>query len=157
MQKITTFLWFDTQAEEAVDYYASIFKDLKKVKVVRWMEGGPGPAGAVLTVEFTIFGQQFVALNGGPEFKFNESVSFLINCDTQEEVDYYWNALTKEGAESMCGWLKDKYGVSWQITPKGLLEMIADKDQKKAANVMRVMMTMKKLEIAPLRKAYEEV
>ena len=157
MQKITPFLWFNTEAEEAVDYYVSVFKDARKGKVLRWTDEGPGAAGSVLTVEISIFGQDFVALNGDPQFKFNESVSFVINCDTQEEVDYYWNRLISDGGEeSMCGWLKDKYGLSWQVTPVALLKLIGDHNQKKAANVMRVMMTMKKLEIAPLQKAYDE-
>src|SRR5205809_188288 len=132
MQKINPFLWFDNNAEEAVDYYVSVFKDVKKGEIVRWTGEGPGVAGSVLTVAFSIFGQEFVALNGGPQFKFTEAVSFVINCDTQEEIDYYWNTLTKDGEESMCGWLKDKYGLSWQITPRALISMIGDKNQKKA-------------------------
>ena len=151
MQKITTFLWFDTQAEEAVDYYATIFKDLKKEKVVRWMEGGPGPAGDVLTVEFTIFGQQFVALNGGPQFKFNESVSFMIPCETQEDVDYYWNKLTEGGEESMCGWLKDKFGLSWQVVPTILPKLL--QDPAKSERVMKALMQMRKFNIEELKNA----
>ncbi|HTK25783.1 MAG TPA: VOC family protein, partial [Pyrinomonadaceae bacterium] len=118
MQKITPFLWFDNNAEEAMNFYTSVFKDSKQVKVSRYPEGAPAPAGSVMVAEFELEGQRFIALNGGPQFKFTEAVSFVVNCETQEEVDYYWSRLTADGgAESMCGWLKDKFGLSWQITP----------------------------------------
>ena len=157
MQKITPFLWFDNQAEEAVDYYVSVFKDARKGDVLRYTSAGPGPEGAVLTVSFTLFGQELVALNGGPQFKFTEAVSFVINCETQKEVDYYWETLTKDGGEeSMCGWLKDKYGLSWQVTPVALLKMISDKNTKKADAAMQAMMKMKKLDLPTLQKAYDE-
>ena len=157
MQKITPFLWFNNQAEEAVDYYVSVFKDAKKGDVLRHTEAGPGPAGTVLTVAFTLFGQEFVALNGGPQFNFTEAVSFVINCETQKEVDYYWERLIKDGGEeSMCGWLKDKYGLSWQVTPVALIKMISDKSTKKADAAMQAMMKMKKLDLPTLQKAYDE-
>ena len=156
MQKITPFLWFNSQAEEAVDFYMSVFKEGKKGDVVRWGEVGPGPAGSVLTVSFTLFGQEFIALNGGPQFNFTEAVSFVINCDTQDEVDYYWNKLTDSGQESMCGWLKDKFGLSWQVVPRVLDKLLADKNSKKADATMQAMLKMKKLDIAVLRRAFDE-
>ncbi len=159
MQKITPFLWFDDQAEEAVKFYTSIFKDSKVGRILRYDEtsakAAGRPAGSVLTIEFEIGGQKFTALNGGPQFKFNESVSFVVNCKTQEEVDYFWEKLTAGGGqESECGWLKDKFGLSWQITPIVLIDMLNDKDPKKAERVMKAMMQMQKIEINKLKAAY---
>ena len=154
MQKISPFLWFDSNAEEAANFYVAIFKDSKVLKIARYGEAGPGPAGSVMVVNFQIEGQDFIALNGGPLFKFTEAVSFVINCQTQEEVDHYWNKLTAGGGqESQCGWLKDKYGLSWQVTPAILGELLADKDQKKAQRVMQAMLQMKKIDIAALQRA----
>ena len=154
MQKISPFLWFDSNAEEAANFYVSIFKDSKILKIAHYGEAGPGPAGSVMVVNFQIEGQDFIALNGGPLFKFTEAISFVINCQTQEEVDHYWNKLTAGGGqESQCGWLKDKYGLSWQVTPTILGELLADKDQKKAQRVMQAMLQMKKIDIAALKRA----
>ncbi|MEU0742973.1 VOC family protein [Streptomyces sp. NPDC006134] len=151
----TTCLWFDGQAEEAAAYYVSVFRNSGIGRTIRYTEAGPGPAGEVVTVEFTANGQRFVALNGGPEFKFTEAVSFQIDCEDQEEVDHYWNKLTEDGGEpGPCGWLKDKYGVSWQVVPKRLIEMIGDPDQEKAARATRAMLAMGKLDIAALEQAY---
>ena len=159
MQKITPFLWFDGQAEDAVEFYTSVFKNSKIGRILRYTEeaaeNAGRPVGSVLTIEFEIEDQKFVALNGGPLFKFNESVSFVINCETQEEVDYFWDKLTADGGEeSQCGWLKDKYGLSWQIAPVALLRMISDKDSAKATRAMQAMMTMKKIDIAAIEKAH---
>lgn len=160
MQKITPFLWFDGKAEEAAKFYTSVFKDSKIGKITRYGKEGfevhRKPAGTVMTVEFEIDGQKFVALNAGPEFKFNEAVSFAVNCKTQKEVDELWQKLTEGGEESVCGWLKDKYGLSWQITPTVLGEMLADKDLRKAGRVMAAMLKMKKIDIATLKKAYDQ-
>jgi len=154
-QKITPFLWFDTQAEEAMNFYVSVFKNSEVLGVNRLPEGTPGPAGSVLTASFRLNGQEFVALNGGPQFKFTEAVSFLIDCESQEEVDYYWNALTADGGEqSQCGWLKDKYGLSWQVIPRILMELMGDKDPTKAGAVMQAMLQMRKIEIPKLQEAY---
>ncbi len=159
MQKITPFLWFDHQAEEAAKFYTSVFKNSKIGRILRYDEASAKaagrPAGSVLTVEFEIEGQTFTALNGGPQFKFNESVSFVVNCKTQEEVDYFWEKLTSGGGqESECGWLKDKFGLSWQVTPTVLIDMLNDKDPKKAGRVMKAMMQMRKIEINKLKAAY---
>jgi predicted 3-demethylubiquinone-9 3-methyltransferase (glyoxalase superfamily) len=161
MQKITPFLWFDDQAEEAAKFYTSIFKDSKVGKILRYSEEtakisqSGRPPGSVLTVEFEIEGQKFTALNGGPQFKFNESVSFVVNCETQEEVDYFWEKLTADGGqESACGWLKDKFGVSWQITPTVLIEMLQDENAAKSERVMNAMLQMQKIDIKTLREAY---
>ena len=157
LQKIKPFLWFDSNAEEAAHFYVSIFKDSKILKIARYGEAGPGPAGSVMVVNFQIEGQDFIALNGGPLFKFNEAISFVINCQTQEEVDHYWNRLTAGGGqESQCGWLKDKYGLSWQVTPTILGELLADKNHKKAQRVMQAMLQMKKIDIAALKRAAQE-
>ncbi|MFI6449520.1 VOC family protein [Kitasatospora sp. NPDC050543] len=150
----TTCLWFDGQAEEAANHYLSIFKDSELGRIIRTTEAGPGPVGSVLTVDFKLNGQKFVALNGGPMFTFNEAVSFQIHCDDQAEVDYYWSKLSEGGQEVACGWLKDRYGVAWQVTPSVLLDMISDPDQEKAARATRAMLGMVKLDIAALRKAY---
>jgi predicted 3-demethylubiquinone-9 3-methyltransferase (glyoxalase superfamily) len=160
MQKITPFLWFDDQAEEAVNFYMSIFKDSKSGRIFRYSEEASEktgqPVGSVLTIEFEIQGQKFVALNGGPLFKFNESVSFVINCETQEEVDYFWEKLTTNGGEeSACGWVKDKFGLSWQVTPIVLIDMLNDSDQEKSERVMQAMLQMKKIDIKALKDAYE--
>ncbi|BBC29286.1 hypothetical protein SGFS_005800 [Streptomyces graminofaciens] len=151
----TTCLWFDGQAEEAAAHYVSVFKNSRLGDTLRSPEGGPGPVGSVITVEFVANGQKFVALNGGPEFKFNEAISFQILCADQEEVDHYWTKLTEDGGEAgPCGWLKDKFGVSWQVVPKRFLEMFADADSEKAGRAMKAMMEMGKLDIATLEKAY---
>jgi predicted 3-demethylubiquinone-9 3-methyltransferase (glyoxalase superfamily) len=162
VQKITPFLWFDGQAEDAVKFYTSIFKDSKIGRILRYgeetakvSESGQ-PVGSVLTIEFEIEGQKFVALNGGPQFKFNESISFVINCKTQEEVDYFWEKLTANGGEeSACGWLRDKFGLSWQVTPTVLVDMLHEKDAAKAERVMHAMLQMKKIDIKTLKDAYE--
>jgi predicted 3-demethylubiquinone-9 3-methyltransferase (glyoxalase superfamily) len=154
----TTCLWFDGQAEEAAHYYASVFKNSRIGRVTRYTEAGPGPAGSVLAVEFVANGQKFVALNGGPEFTFNEAISFQIHCDDQEEVDHYWARLTEGGGQpGPCGWLKDRYGVSWQVVPKRLLDLVGDPDQEKAARTTRAMLAMGKLDIAALEKAHAGV
>jgi len=157
MQTITPFLWFDNQAEEAMNLYLSVFKNSKPLSIARYGAGGPGPAGSVMTASFELDGQQFVALNGGPIFKFTEAVSFVINCETQEEVDMYWDKLTADGGqESMCGWLKDKFGLSWQVVPGILSKLLSDKDAAKAQRVMGAMMKMKKIIIADLQKAADQ-
>jgi len=154
MQKITPFLWFDSQAEEAANFYVSVFKNSKVASISRYGEAGPGPAGSVMTVSFELDGQPFTALNAGPAFKFTEAISFVVHCKTQEEVDHYWNKLTSAGGqESMCGWLKDKYGLSWQITPTALIELLNVPDREKSKRVMSAMMKMKKIDIAELQKA----
>lgn len=151
----TTCLWFDGQAEEAAHYYVSVFKNSSIGTLARYPEGSPQPAGSVLTVEFTANGHKFLALNGGPEFKFTEAVSFMIFCESQEEIDYYWAKLTEGGGEpGPCGWLKDKYGVSWQVIPDRLDAMVTDPDPAKAARVIKAFMAMGKFDIAALDKAY---
>jgi predicted 3-demethylubiquinone-9 3-methyltransferase (glyoxalase superfamily) len=155
MQKIQTYLWFDNNAEEAVNFYVSVFKDGKIDSVTRWPKGQP-QEGQVLVMQFTLFGQQFVALNGGPQFKFTEAISLMVHCDTQAEVDGYWSKLTANGGEeSMCGWLKDRFGLSWQITPKQLLQAINDKDRVKAGRAMQAMMSMRKIDIKKIQDAFE--
>ncbi|MFE7650059.1 VOC family protein [Streptomyces phaeoluteigriseus] len=152
----TTCLWFDGQAEEAAHHYVSIFKNSSVGNVARYTEAGPGPVGSVVTVEFTANGQKFVGLNGGPQFTFNEAISFQIDCADQEEVDYYWTKLVEGGGEhGPCGWLKDRFGVSWQVVPTELTEMVTGPDQEKAARAMKAMLAMGKLDIAALRKAYD--
>ena len=158
MQKITPFLWFDTQAEEAASFYTSIFGDSRIVSTNRYDEEGARaagrPQGSVMTVEFELAGQRFVALNGGPIFKFTEAISFVVSCDTQAEVNHFWERLTAGGQEVQCGWLKDRFGVSWQVVPRVLIEMLQDKDPAKAKRVMATMLKMKKIDIAELRTAY---
>jgi predicted 3-demethylubiquinone-9 3-methyltransferase (glyoxalase superfamily) len=159
MQKITPFLWFDNNAEEAVNLYVSIFKNSKVGKVTRYDEASSKaagrPEGSVMTMEFQLEGQNFTAINAGPHFKFTEAISFVVDCETQEEVDYFWGKLTADGGqESQCAWLKDKYGLSWQIVPRVLIEMIGDKDPQKAQRVMEAMLQMKKIDIATLKRAY---
>ena len=155
MQKITPFLWFNTEAEEAMNFYTSIFKNSKIKGISRYGEAGPGTPGSVMTATFELEGMDFTALNGGPEFKFNESISFLVDCKSQEEVDYFWTRLTEGGEEGPCGWLKDKFGVSWQIVPTALGEMLGDPDPEKSKRVMEAMLKMKKIEIPLLKQAYE--
>jgi predicted 3-demethylubiquinone-9 3-methyltransferase (glyoxalase superfamily) len=154
MQKITPFLWFDGKAEEAATFYTSIFNNSKIGAVKRYGEAGPGPKGSAMTVSFQLEGQEFVGLNGGPIFKFNEAISFFVNCETQEEVDYFWSKLLEGGGqESQCGWLKDKYGVSWQIIPAALMKLLGDTDPAKAQRVMKAMLQMRKIDVAQLEKA----
>jgi predicted 3-demethylubiquinone-9 3-methyltransferase (glyoxalase superfamily) len=156
MQKITPFLWFDGKAEEAANFYVSLFKNSKILRVSRYGEAGPGPKGSVLTVSFQLNGQEFVALNGGPQFKFTEAVSFVVNCETQEEIDLYWEKLSEGGWKDQCGWLKDKYGLSWQVVPTVLGEMVSDPDPKRSNRVMEAILKMKKLDIQKLKQAYEQ-
>jgi predicted 3-demethylubiquinone-9 3-methyltransferase (glyoxalase superfamily) len=151
--KITTFLWFDSNAEEAVKFYVSVFKNSRIIGTALNGDEGPGPKGSPLTISFELDGQEFTALNGGPEFKFNEAMSLVVHCRTQEEVDYFWDKLSEGGKIIECGWLKDKFGVSWQIVPDVLLELIEDSDQKKADRVMKAMMKMKKLDVKALEQA----
>jgi predicted 3-demethylubiquinone-9 3-methyltransferase (glyoxalase superfamily) len=155
MQKITPFLWFDDQAEEAMNFYVSIFKNSKVGSVTRYGEAGPGPKGTAMSVTFQLEGQEFLALNGGPLFKFTEAISFFVNCETQEEVDYFWDKLLAGGTPSRCGWLKDKYGLSWQIIPSVLGKMLGDKNPQKASRVMQAMLQMEKIDIKKLEKAYQ--
>ena len=155
MKQITPFLWFDKQAEEAADFYVSVFPNSKLGRIARYGEAGPGETGTVMTVDFELNGQRFVALNGGPEFKFTEAVSFVISCESQEEVDNYWEKLSEGGDEGPCGWLKDRYGLSWQVVPTVLIELLNDSDRAKAQRVMSAMLQMRKIEIEPLRRAYE--
>jgi predicted 3-demethylubiquinone-9 3-methyltransferase (glyoxalase superfamily) len=155
MQKITPFLWFDNQAEEAMNFYVSIFKNSKVGKVSRYGDAGPGPKGTVMSATFQLEGQEFMALNGGPLFHFTEAISFFVDCKTQEEVDELWEKLSAGGQPSRCGWLKDKFGLSWQIIPSALMEMLQDKDPQKSQRVMRAMLLMSKIEIAGLKRAYE--
>ena len=157
-QKIVTNLWFDTHAEEAADFYTSLFKHSRIVNVTRYPEGAPGAAGEVMTVEWELDGQPFVGINGGPEFKFSEAISLQINCEDQEEVDYYWEKLTAGGGEeSVCGWVRDKYGLSWQVTPAGMDELFDDSDPERAQRAMEAMLKMRKLDIAALRSAADGV
>lgn len=153
MQKITPFLWFDTQAEEAMNFYVSIFKDSKVVSISRYPEGSPAPAGTVMTTKFELEGQEFVALNGGPTFKFTEAISLVVNCTSQEEVDYFWEKLSEGGQEVECGWLKDKYGLSWQITPTILIDLMSSNDPKQNERVMQAMMKMVKIDIETIKRA----
>jgi predicted 3-demethylubiquinone-9 3-methyltransferase (glyoxalase superfamily) len=155
MQKISPFLWFDNQAEEAVNLYTTLFPNSKILNVARYPEESPGTPGTVMTVSFILSGQEFTALNGGPEFKFTEAISFVVSCENQAEVDKYWNTLTANGGEeSQCGWLKDKYGVSWQIVPTRLGELLSDPDVEKAGRAMQAMLKMQKLDIPTLEAAF---
>ncbi|MCU7703628.1 VOC family protein [Streptomyces albidoflavus] len=154
MQKITTNLWFDGQAEEAAAFYTSLFEDARILGVERFTDAGPGEPGSVVTVTFQLAGQEFVAINGGPEFTFTEAISLSVDCETQEEVDRYWEALTADGGEEVqCGWLKDRYGLSWQIVPRALVELLASSDREAATRATRAMLEMKKLDIQALRDA----
>lgn len=154
MQKITPFLWFDNQAEEAMRFYVSIFRNSKAGRILRYGDAGPGPKGSVMIASFELDGQQFTALNGGPHFKFTEAVSFVVHCETQAEVDDYWDKLSAGGATQQCGWLKDKFGLSWQIVPTALIELINDPDPEKSRRVTEAMLQMTKIDIATLRRAY---
>lgn len=154
MQKISPFLWFDTQAEDAAKFYTSIFQNSKIGRISRCGDSGPGPKGSVMVVTFELNGQEFLALNGGPMFKFTEAISFVVNCDTQEEVDHYWAKLTEGGKEVQCGWLKDKFGLSWQIVPTALGRLASDPDPSKASRVMQAMMKMVKIDIKKLEDAH---
>ena len=154
MQKFTTCLWFDKNAEEAVNFYTSIFKDSKIESVSRYSEAGPGEPGSVLTIVFQLNGQQFMALNGGPEYTFTPAISFIVYCETQAEVDYYWQKLTEGGQEVQCGWLTDRYGLSWQIVPTVLAELMSDPDGEKVRRVTEALLQMVKLDIAGLQRAY---
>ncbi len=160
MQKITPFLWYDNQAEEAARFYVSLFKNSRTGDIVRYDEAGANasgrPKGSVMVVDFQLEGQDFVALNGGPHFKFTEAVSFVVNCETQQEVDEFWKKLSEGGEESQCGWLKDRYGLSWQVVPTVLTEMLKDRDPAKAKRVMEAMLQMKKIDIQKLKQAAEQ-
>jgi len=155
MQKITPFLWFDKNVEETMNFYISVFKDAKVLQVSRYPEGSPMPAGMVMTANIMLNGMEFALLNGGPEFKFNESISFVINCEDQAEVDYYWGKLTEGGSEVQCGWLKDKFGLSWQVIPKQLSQYVGGSDPAGSARAMQAMLKMKKIVVEDLKRAYE--
>lgn len=160
MQKITTHLWFDSQAEEAANFYVSIFKNSKVLDVARYNEAGAKvtgrPVGSAMTVVFQLEGQEFMALNAGPQFKFSEAISFVVNCETQAEIDQFWDKLSDGGSPQQCGWLKDKYGLSWQVVPTVLGRLMQDKNQKKAEGVMQALLQMKKLDIQVLQQAHDE-
>lgn len=153
MPNITPNLWFDGQAEEAASFYVSVFKNSRIVTVTNYTEAGPGQAGSVMTVDMELDGERFTAINGGPEFAFSEAVSFAITCESQDDVDYYWDILTEGGEESVCGWLKDRYGVSWQVVPAGMVDLFADADRSRAARAMRAMFDMRKPDLAALLRA----
>ncbi|MEP6835854.1 MAG: VOC family protein [Gemmatimonas sp.] len=153
MQKITPFLWFDGNAEDAMNLYVSVFKDAKIGSVSRYGAAGPGPAGSVMTASFSLQGQEFIALNGGPIYKFTPAISFMVSCETQEEVDHYWNALSAGGSEEPCGWLRDKFGMSWQIVPTALPKLMTSKEPGRAGRVMQAMLKMKKIDIKGLEDA----
>ena len=154
-KQITPFLWFDNNAEEATNFYTSIFKNSKILSVKRFGEAGPGPKGSVMTTSFELDGQEFVALNGGPRFKFTEAISFVVKCETQADVDYYWDKLLEGGQPQACGWLKDKFGLSWQIVPTAFFKLVGDSDPEKAARVMQAMLGMIKFDVAKLQQAYD--
>jgi predicted 3-demethylubiquinone-9 3-methyltransferase (glyoxalase superfamily) len=156
MQKITPFLWFDGKAEEAMKFYVSIFKNSKVGRVTRYGDAGPGPKGSVMSATFQIEGQEFFALNGGPQFQFTPAISFFVNCETQKEVDELWERLSAGGEKNRCGWLRDKYGLSWQIIPTALGKMLGDKDPVKANRVMKAMLQMDKIDIKGLKRAYDQ-
>jgi len=156
MQKITPFLWFDNKAEEAMNFYVSIFKNSKRGRISRYGDAGPGPKGTVMVATFQLEGQEFIALNGGPHFKFTEAISLVVNCETQDEVDAFWEKLSEGGSKGQCGWLKDKYGLSWQIVPTVLGELMSDPDPEKSKRVMQAMLQMTKIDIKGLRQAYEQ-
>ena len=155
MQKITPFLWFDGQAEQAMHFYTSVFKNAKPGSVMRYGDAGPGTKGSVMSATFELEGMEFIALNGGPHFKFTPAISFFVNCTTQEEVDYYWDKLSAGGTTQQCGWLQDRFGVSWQIVPQALGQMLRDRDPAKSHRVMQAMLKMTKLDIRGLTQAYE--
>ena len=156
MQKITPFLWFDNQAEEAMNFYVSVFKNSKRGRISRYGEAGPGPKGTVMVATFQLEGQEFIALNGGPHFKFTEAISLVVNCETQDEVDAFWEKLSEGGSKGQCGWLKDKYGLSWQIVPTALGQLMSDPDPEKSKRVMQAMLQMTKIDIKKLKQAYEQ-
>ena len=155
MQKIAPFLWFDHQAEEAMNFYVSVFKNSKVLSVNRYGDAGPGPKGSVMTASFELDGQVFTAFNGGPVYKFSPAISFVVHCETQAEVDEYWEKLSEGGKENQCAWLDDKFGVSWQIVPNALIELLSDPDPAKSGRVMHAMLQMKKIDIEKLKQAYE--
>jgi len=156
MQKITPFLWFDDKAEEAMNFYVSIFQNSKRGRISRYGEAGPGPKGTVMVATFQLEGQDFMALNGGPHFKFTEAISLVVSCETQDEVDAFWEKLSEGGAKGQCGWLKDKYGLSWQIVPAVLGELMSDPDPEKSKRVMTAMLKMTKMDIKGLQQAYDQ-
>lgn len=156
MPKITPFLWFDNQAEEAANFYISLFKNSKINSIARYGDAGPGPKGSVMIVSFQLEGQQFTALNGGPHFKFTPAISLYVDCETQEEVDQLWEQLSDGGRKDRCGWLQDKYGLSWQIIPRALQDLMSDPDPRKSAGVMQAMLQMDKIDIAGLKRAYDK-
>ncbi len=153
MQKITPCLWFNTQSEEAAHFYTTVFENSRIVEVARYGAAGPGPEGTVMTVTFELDGQKFVALNGGPQFTFNEATSFQVSCETQDEVDYFWNRLSEGGEEGPCGWLKDRYGLSWQIVPTALIELVSEPDTEKSQAAIKAMLGMRKINIEALQRA----
>jgi predicted 3-demethylubiquinone-9 3-methyltransferase (glyoxalase superfamily) len=153
MQKITPCLWFDTQGEEAANFYTSVFDNSRILEIARYGGAGPGPEGAVMTVTFELDGQKLVALNGGPQFTFSEAISMQVSCETQDEVDYFWNKLAEDGEEGPCGWLKDKFGLSWQIVPTALVELISDPDALKSQEAIKAMLGMGKIDIEALQRA----
>ena len=153
-QKITTFLWFNDNAEEAARFYVSVFKNSRIVNTTHYGESGPGPKGTVMTIDFELDGQRFAGLNGGPQFKFTEAISLVVNCDTQEEIDYYWEKLSEGGQKVECGWVKDKYGLSWQIVPSNLIELFGDNDSERSNRVLQAVMKMKKLDIETLKRLF---
>ena len=157
MPRITPNLWFDTESEEAAEFYVSVFPNSEIKNVSYYGEAGPGPAGTVLTVDFVLDGQEYTAINGGPQFTFDEAISLLINCADQDEIDYYWAKLSEGGEEGPCGWLKDRYGLSWQVAPVGLAEMMNDPDQGRSQRAMKAMLGMKKIDVAALHAAADEV
>lgn len=154
VQKITPFLWFDREAEEAAIFYTSVFENSRITSVVRYGDAGPGPKGSVMTVAFELDGQTFTALNGGPVFKFTEATSFVVHCETQQEVDHFWDKLSAGGREDQCGWLKDKYGLSWQVVPDALIRLLQDTDAARSQRVMKAILQMKKIDIGKLEEAY---
>jgi predicted 3-demethylubiquinone-9 3-methyltransferase (glyoxalase superfamily) len=156
MQKISPYLWFNDNAEEAIHFYSSIFKNSKTVNITRYGEGSPAPKGKLMSATFELEGQTFIALNGGPQFNFTPAISFFVNCETQEEVDELWEKLSEGGKEGRCGWLEDKFGLSWQIIPTALGELMQDEDARKARNVMEAMLQMNKIDIKALKQAYEK-
>lgn len=156
MQQITPYLWFNNEAEEAVQFYTSVFKNSKIGSMSRYPEGGPGPAGSVMIATFQLNGQEFIALNGGPLYKFTEAVSFVVNCETQDDIDWYWEKLSEGGSKGRCGWLKDKFGLSWQIVPTIMAQLMQDKDTRKTKRVMDAFMKMDKFDIATLQQAHAQ-
>ena len=156
MQKITPFLWFDDKAEEAMNFYVSTFKNSKRGRISRYGEAGPGPKGTVMVATFQLEGQDFIALNGGPHFKFTEAISLVVNCESQDEVDAFWEKLSEGGSKGQCGWLKDKYGLSWQVVPTALGKLMSDPDPEKSKRVMTAMLKMTKMDIQGLQQAYDQ-